>query len=296
VHRLDGRESYASASRRFSRQRIPFVLFGGIDMTAIKRAGSAHAAAIADQFTRQAPGFAAAPALHNQAALDLLVDAARPLATDVSLDVACGPGSVVVALAGHVREAAGLDATEAMLGEARSLAARTGARNVAWHRGDAYALPFPDAAFDIVTSRFAFHHLEEPARAFAEMVRVARPGARLVLCDACASDDESKAAAFNAMERFRDPSTVAFRPLTFLRGLYAVVGLPEPEVRFYRVPAERDRVVALSFPEGGDRAGLRAMLDASVEGDPMGVGARRDGATMRFAYPAAVLVAVKDGE
>jgi SAM-dependent methyltransferase len=262
-------------------------------MTGPSCTGVSHAAVIADQFTCQAADFAAAPALHNKAALDLIVEAARPLATDASLDVACGPGSVVVAFASYVREAVGLDATEAMLDEARSLAARSGTRNVAWHRGDAYALPFPDGAFDIVTSRFAFHHLQEPARAFAEMVRVARPGARIVLCDAYASDDESKAAAFNAMERFRDPSTVEFRPLAFLRGLFAVVGLPEPEVRFYRVPAERDRVVAMSFPERGDRAGLRAMLDASVDGDTMGLGARTDGDTMRFAYPSAVLVAVK---
>src|SRR5262245_23162745 len=258
-------------------------------------AASSHAAMIIDQFTRQAADFAAAPALHNQAALDLLVEAARPLATDVSLDVACGPGSVVVAFAARVRQAAGLDATEAMLEEARRLAARAGAGNVAWHRGDVYALPFADGTFDIVSCRFAFHHLQEPARAFAEMVRVARPGGRVVLCDAFASDDPVKAAAFNAMERHRDPSTVEFRPLAFLLGLYAIAGLPEPEVRFYEVPAERERVVALSFPEGGDRAGLRTMLDASVEGDTMGLGARRDGGTMRFAYPTAVLVGVKGG-
>ena len=257
---------------------------------------AAHAAVIADQFTRQAANFAAAPALHSQAALDLLVEAASPLASDVSLDVACGPGSVVVAFAGHVRQAVGLDATEAMLEEARGLAVRSGVGNVAWHRGDAYALPFADGAFNIVSSRFAFHHLEEPVRAFAEMVRVARPGGRIVLCDAVASDDPAKAGAFNAMERFRDPSTVAFRPLAFLRGLFAVVGLPEPEVRFYQVPAERERVVAMAFPAGGDRAGLRAMLDASVDGDTMGLGARWDGDTMRFAYPAAVLVAAKGGQ
>jgi SAM-dependent methyltransferase len=254
-------------------------------------AREAHAASIADQFTRQAAEFAAAPALHNQAALDLLVEAARPRASDVSLDVACGPGSVVVAFARQVRQAVGLDATAAMLEQARRLAARADAGNVVWHRGDIYALPFADGSFDIVSCRFAFHHLEEPARAFAEMVRVARPGGRIVLCDAVASDDPAKAAAFNAMERYRDPSTVEFRPLAFLRGLFAIAGLPEPEVRFYQVPAERERVIAMSFPEGGDRAGLRAMLDASVEGDTMGVGAWRDGGTMRFAYPAAVLVA-----
>jgi SAM-dependent methyltransferase len=265
-------------------------------MTAPSRAASAaHAAVIADQFTRQAAGFAAAPALHNRAALDLLVEAARPLATDMSLDVACGPGSVVVAFARRVRRAVGLDATEAMLEQARKLAAGADAVNVAWHQGDAYALPFADGAFDIVSCRFAFHHLQEPARAFAEMVRVARPGGRVVLCDAVASDDPAKAAAFNAMERHRDPSTVAFRPLAFLVGLYAIAGLPAPEVRFYQVPAERERILAMAFPAGGDRDRLRAMLDAAVDGDTMGVNARRDGDTMRFAYPAAVLAAVKGG-
>jgi ubiquinone/menaquinone biosynthesis C-methylase UbiE len=166
-------------------------------MTTIPNAAASHAAIIADQFTRQAEQFAAAPALHNEAALDLLVDAAAPRLSDVSLDVACGPGSVVVAFARRLRRAEGLDATEAMLAEARKLAAAKGVENVAWHRGDIYALPFADAAFDIVSCRFAFHHLQEPARAFAEMVRVCRAGGRIVLCDAVASDDVQKAAAFN---------------------------------------------------------------------------------------------------
>src|SRR5436853_6072775 len=147
-------------------------------------AASAHDATIADQFSRQAAQFAAAPALHNQAALDLLVEAARPAPVDVSLDVACGPGSVAIAFARRVRRAVGLDATEAMLDQARQLAARSAIANVEWHRGDVYALPFADGAFDIVSCRFAFHHLQEPARAFAEMARVARTGGRIVLCDA----------------------------------------------------------------------------------------------------------------
>jgi ubiquinone/menaquinone biosynthesis C-methylase UbiE len=252
-----------------------------------------HAAAIADQFTRQATLFATAPALHDRAALDLLVEAARPLGSDLALDVACGPGSVVLAFAGRVRRAVGLDATEAMLGEARRAAAKSGAVNVEWHRGDVYGLPFAEGSFDIVSCRFAFHHLEEPARAFAEMVRVARSGARIVLCDAVVCDDPAQAAAFNRMERFRDPSTVEFRPLAFLTGLFATAGLPAPEARFYQLPVERERLIARSFPSGEDRAGLRAMLDAAVDGDPMGARARRDGDTMWFEYSAAVLAAVK---
>jgi ubiquinone/menaquinone biosynthesis C-methylase UbiE len=256
-------------------------------------AARTHQATIADQFSRQAELFAAAPALHARAALDLLVGAARPLASDVSLDVACGPGSVVAAFARRVQRAVGLDATAAMLEQGRQLQAKSALANVEWQLGDVYALPFADGAFDIVSCRFAFHHLEAPARAFAEMVRVCRAGGRVVLCDAVASDDPAKAEAFNRMERFRDPSTVEFRTLEVLRALFGDAGLAEPAARFYQVPVEREALMAVSFPVGDDRAGLRAMLDAAVEGDAMGVGARRDGETMRFEYAAVVLVGVK---
>ena len=262
-------------------------------MTAPNGVASAHDSIIADQFTRQAAQFAASAMHHNQAALDLLVEAASPRPEDVSLDVACGPGSVVVAFAERVRRAEGLDATEAMLEEARRLAARKSLRNVAWHRGDVYALPFAGGAFDIVSCRYTFHHLLEPARALAEMVRVCREGGRIVLCDAFASDDPVKATAFNVMERYRDPSTVEFRTLSFLRALFAEARLSEPMERFYEVPAELERLLAMAYPAGDDWAGLRAIIEAAVDNDAMGVGARREGGTVCFEYPAVVLTAVK---
>ena len=264
-------------------------------MTVSDSMTSAHDATIADQFTRQAAQFAASAVHHNQAALDLLVEAARTRPEDLSLDVACGPGSVVAAFARRVRRAEGLDATEAMLEEARKLAERQGLRNVAWHRGSVYALPFADEAFAIVSCRYAFHHLLEPMRALTEMVRVCRHGGRVVVCNAFASDDPVKAAAFNAMERHRDPSTVEFRTLSSLRGLFAEAGLPEPTERFYGVPAEPERLLAMAYPAHEDRVGLRTMIEAAVDGDAMGVGARREGGTVRFEYPAVVLAAVKGG-
>ena len=264
-------------------------------MTGHNSTASVHEATIADQFTRQAAQFAASAVHHNRTALDLLVEAASPRESDVSLDVACGPGSVVAAFARRVRRAEGLDATKAMLEEARKLEAREGLRNVVWHRGDIYALPFADASFEIVSCRYAFHHLLQPARALLEMVRVCRHGGRVVLCDAFAADDPVKAAAFNAMERHRDPSTVEFRTLGCLRALFAEVGLPAPASRIYGVPAELERLLAMAYPAGDDRRTLRAMIEAAVDGDAMGVGARRDGGTVRFEYPAAVLVATKGG-
>lgn len=252
-----------------------------------------HASTIQDQFTRQAASFAASPALHNEQALTLLVDAAAPSPRDTTLDVACGPGSVVAAFASRVDRAIGLDATEAMLVEARTLAASRGLANVAFHRGNVYALPFAADSFDVVSCRFAFHHFQEPQAAFAEMLRVCRVGGRIVICDGLASDDPEKAAALNRMERLRDPSTVEFRTLGYLAGLFTAVGLPRPAERFYRVPAERDRLIASSFPAADDRELLRRVIDESVDGDRFGMQSRRDGDTVRLSYPSVILTATR---
>jgi ubiquinone/menaquinone biosynthesis C-methylase UbiE len=257
------------------------------------RAHRTHQSLIVDQFSHQAELFAQSPALHNEAALSLLVEAATPRPSDATLDVACGPGSIVVAFARMAKKSAGLDATPAMLREAEKLAAANHIANVEWHLGDVYALPLADNSFDIVTCRFAFHHLREPARALAEMVRVCRVGGRIALCDGIAADDPEKAAAFNRMEKHRDPSTVEFRTLGWRLALLKASGLPAPAKHFYQVPAERERLIAASFPANDDRALLRRMIDESVEGDRMGLAARRDRDTVKFAYPAAILVAEK---
>lgn len=253
----------------------------------------AHAARIQDQFSRQAQDFAAAPELHNDEVLALLVQAACPGPDDVALDVACGPGSVAVAMARRARHAAGLDFTAAMLAQAAALAAEQGVQNIEWHQGDVYALPFADGAFSIVTCRFAFHHFENPQAALREMARVCRPGGRVVLCDGFASADQAKAAAFNRMEKLRDPSTAAFLTLDALRGLFAGAGLPAPAQTFFQVPYEREQMVARAFPEHGDYAGLRRMIDESVAGDTMGMGARRSGDTVLLAYPSVILAVAK---
>src|SRR5438105_4550866 len=65
--------------------------------------------------------------------------------------------------------------------------------------------------------------------------------------------------------------------------------LPAPRERFFQVPAEREALIASAFPANDDRALLRRLIDDAVEGDLMGLNAYRDGATVRFAYPAVIL-------
>ncbi len=253
----------------------------------------AHERAIQDQFRRQAVGFAAAPELHADDIVALVVDAAKPQPDDRAIDLACGPGTVACALAKRVRHVVGLDSTPAMLEQARGFARRHRLDNVEWRAGDVYQTPFADGSFDIVTCRFAFHHFGNPALAFAEMVRLAAPSGRIVVCDGLASSESAKAEAFNAMERRRDPSTVEFRTLLYFRRLFEAAGLGEPQVQRFDVPYLASDLVARSFPVNDDRAGLLAMIEATVERDTMDVGARRTPEGVRFVFRSAVLSAVK---
>lgn len=93
--------------------------------------------------------------------------------------------------------------------------------------GDVLPLPFPDASFSIVTCRYAFHHFEHPSAVLAEMKRVCQPGGRMVLADVHAAADPERAAAFNRMERLRDPSHVRALPLAEWESLVRQTGLDQ---------------------------------------------------------------------
>src|SRR2546426_525464 len=136
---------------------------------------SEHQDAILDQFTRQATPFATAPGIRDEAALRLIVECSGAGPDDTVLDVACGPGLVVAAFARVARHATGIDITPAMLERARTHTAAAGLTNVTWRQGDVLPLPWPDASFSIVTSRFAFHHFLDPLAVLREMPRLAAP-------------------------------------------------------------------------------------------------------------------------
>jgi SAM-dependent methyltransferase len=246
---------------------------------------------ILDQFTRQAVPFSTAPGITDDEALRGLVEATGAGPDDTVLDVACGPGLVVCAFARVVRHATGIDLTPAMLDRARALAAQRGVTNVTWHQGDVEHLPFPDATFSIVTSRFAFHHFPRPAAVLAEMRRVCRPGGIVTVADLTASADPAKAGAHDHVMRLIDPSHVRSLPEAELRSLFAATGLGTPRTTGYRLEADLDVVLARSFPNPGDEVEIRRLFAASVEDDALGLGTRRKGDAIRFAYPVVIAVA-----
>ena len=250
---------------------------------------SEHHDAILDQFTRQATPFATAPGIRDETALRLILEASGAGPDDTVLDVACGPGLVVAAFARVVRHATGIDITPAMLDRARAHGAQLGLTNVTWRQGDVLPLPWPDASFSIVTSRFAFHHFLDPLAVLREMRRVAAPGGRVVVVDS--TPDTRCADAFNRMERLRDPSHVRSLPVDEHRELYATVGLPGPRVTSYRLEGEMEALIGRSFPNPGDDEKIRQIFRAALTDDALDIQPRLEAGQIRYGFPVSVLVA-----
>ena len=252
---------------------------------------TAHRDLIVEQFTRQAVPFSTAPGIRDEEALRLLVELTGAGPDDTLLDVACGPGLVVCAFAAVVRHATGIDLTPAMIERARVLAAERKVSNVTWQVGDVVPLPYPDASFSLVTSRFAFHHFIAPGAVLSEMKRVCAPEGRIALVDVVASPDPARAAAFDRMERLRDPSHVRALTLAEMERLFADAGLGAPRTAFYELRGELEGLLERSFPGPGDADVIRRMFRESLADDGLGMRTRRRGEEILFAYPVAVLTA-----
>jgi demethylmenaquinone methyltransferase/2-methoxy-6-polyprenyl-1,4-benzoquinol methylase len=95
------------------------------------------------------------------------------------LDLATGTGDFAIALrtVAPGAQVIGLDLVPEMLEHARR---KNDAAAVPLLAGDALDLPFADAQFDALTSAFMLRNVVSLDRAFAEMARVAKPGARVV--------------------------------------------------------------------------------------------------------------------
>jgi demethylmenaquinone methyltransferase/2-methoxy-6-polyprenyl-1,4-benzoquinol methylase len=102
-----------------------------------------------------------------------------------ALDVCCGTGDIALALARAGAEVTGVDFSGPMLevAAARSRDRSQSGVKVKWMQGDAMSLPFPDNSFDVVSVGYGLRNLADWEAGLREMVRVARPGGRVLVLD-----------------------------------------------------------------------------------------------------------------
>jgi arsenite methyltransferase len=131
------------------------------------------------------------------------------------LDVGCGPGFLLADMAlalGRSGLAAGVDVNADMVSLARRRCQAVGGATVVV-RGDATALPLPDACFDAAVSTQVYEYVDDVAAAIAELHRVLRPGGRALIVDTDwdslvwnAGDTARMRRVLDAwVERFADP-------------------------------------------------------------------------------------------
>jgi ubiquinone/menaquinone biosynthesis C-methylase UbiE len=113
-----------------------------------------------------------------QAVSEHLCETVDVLPGERVLDVACGSGNGAIAASRRFAEATGVDYVPELLQHGRERAATEG-MEVEFVEGDAQALPFDDASFDVVISTFGAMFAPDQPRTASELMRVCRPGGRI---------------------------------------------------------------------------------------------------------------------
>lgn len=254
---------------------------------------SDNLAEVQRQFRRQAEAYSTMKVVTDPRVLESMVELSGVTAQARVLDVASGPGYVAMAFAPKCRAVVGIDATDRLVARARAEAARRGIANVTFMLGNVERMPFGAGEFDLAACRFAFHHFAHPRAVLAEMARVLRPGARMVIVDMTASDDPARADYHNRIERLCDPSHARALPVTEWERMFADAGLKITHRGGRETHYDLESWMAHGGPSPERRTQIYQMMEASLETDRSGLKVRRHNGQIWFSHTGVTYVAAK---
>ncbi len=167
-----------------------------------------HEGHVSAQFSPQAQAYVASE-VHAKGA-DLAALAARLAGAGVGrlLDLGCGGGHVSFTAAPHVGAVVAYDLSAEMLAAVAGEAAARGLANIETVRGVAEELPFPDASFDVVVSRYSAHHWRDLGAGLRQARRVVKPAGTVIFMDVVAPPTPLLDTFVQSIELLRDTSHV----------------------------------------------------------------------------------------
>jgi SAM-dependent methyltransferase len=208
------------------------------------RAQPAHDALVQTQFGTRAAAYVTS-AVHASG------DDLRAVAALVAgypdarvLDLGCGGGHVSFAVAPHVAEAVAYDLSEEMLAAVAAEAPARGLRNVSTLRGAAESLPFDDASFDFVITRFSAHHWYDVKAGLSEARRVLAPNGKAAFVDVVAPPEVALDTFLQSVELLRDPSHVRDYTVDEWRAFLDAAGFTVVRTTPYRLRMQFDTWIA----------------------------------------------------
>jgi ubiquinone/menaquinone biosynthesis C-methylase UbiE len=179
------------------------------------------------------------------------------------IEVGCGLGDnarELASLVGPQGRVVALDASEAMIDEARKRSVSSNLP-IDFVTGDAYCLKFSDNTFDACWVERVLEHLADPARAIAEMVRVAKPGGRIVVfepdLETLVIDATDRATTLSIVRTLADEIRSSWVGRA-LYGLFRANGLPDVKV----IPTP---IVSNSLADANAMLRLDAAANAAVK-------------------------------
>ena len=248
-----------------------------------------HRDEIIDQFSKQAIPFTKVPG--HMDSMQLLIKLSEVGADDSVLDVACGPGLVACEFAKHGKHVTGIDITPAMIEQAVNAQNSKGLINMSWDTGEAYPLPYADGSFDLVITRYSFHHFRRPWKALKEMIRVCRTGGRVLAADVAVKPEHSE--DYDALEMIRDPSHVHALTTAEFQDMFQRSGLKMCTQSGYGIDIEVESQIRASFPAEGGEAQIREIINGDIGRNSLGINARRQKEEVWYTVPIAVYTGVK---
>ena len=197
-----------------------------------------HYAFVADQYGPRANAYVDSPVHASGADLDQLEMLVRDYPAARVLDLGCGGGHVTYRAAPHVAAVVACDITQEMVETVRANAERRALVNVTTRQGAAEALPFEDAAFDLVLSRFSAHHWHDLEVGLREARRVLKSGSRALFIDSQAPPSALLDTHLQTIELLRDPSHVRDYTTAEWAGALGRVGFAIHSIRCYTLRME----------------------------------------------------------
>ncbi len=222
-----------------------------------------HDANVTSQFGPRAAAYVASAVHASGEDLAQISAFAKTLRPRRALDLGCGGGHVSFQAAPHVGEMVAYDLSADMLTAVTAEAARRGLQNLRTQQGSVEQLPFKDASFDFVATRYSAHHWRNVRAGLVEARRVLAPGGRAVFADSVSPGMPLLDTHLQAIELLRDPSHVrSYSVPEWLEMLRAAGFTPgEPKLRRLRLEFST-WITRMATPETNVRA-IRA-LQASM--------------------------------
>jgi SAM-dependent methyltransferase len=163
--------------------------------------------------------------------------------------------------------------------------------NIKYEIGDVAHLPYADASFSLVVTRYSFHHLVDPYSVLDEMKHVCKRNGRIVVIDT--SPPHDKADMYNYVERLRDPSHVKALTSAELQETFKERGLTIITTDFFRIEKDLETLLLASFPNPEDINKIRQLFIEDVQNNILGVNSHYVGTEIHFTFPTSMIIAQK---